>query len=135
MKYLHLKIVGSDTFEEPENPEVKMLSATYYHGEEGVMPTANPLALSQSELNLLESDIAELHNEVDTIFIYTDKPIDRFGVFFNQMLSVCDSAIIIVGARHSSRSLLRYVVAQQHESGRCIMSILTGSNDSMPKRR
>ena len=135
MKYLHLKIVASDQFEEPDNPDVKMLGATYYHGEEGVLPAANPLALSQSELNLLQSDIAELQNEFDTIFIYTGKPIDRFGVFFSQMLSICDSAIIIVGARRSSRSLLRYVVKQQHESGRCIMSILTESNDSMPTGR
>ena len=135
MKYLHLKIVGSNEFTEPDNPDIKMLGATYYHGEEGVLPAANPLALSQSELNLLQSDIEELQNEVDTIFIYTDMAIDRFGVFFNQMLSICDSAMIIVGARRSSRSLLRYIVNQQHESGRCIMSILTDSNDSMPTKR
>ena len=135
MKFLHLKIVATDGFEEPDNHEMEILAATYYHGEEGVMAAENPRALSQAELNLLENDIKELQSKFDTVFIYSDGPIDRFGVFFNQMLSICDSAIIIVGAKHSSRSFLRYVVSQQHETGRCVMSILTNSNDSMPFRR
>lgn len=133
-RLLHLKIVRADSFKEPTAPDAKIFGAAYYHGMEGETPADNPRALSQTELSLLQSDIAEMQNDFDTIFITSDEPFDRFGVFFDQMLQLCDSALVLVGARRTPRSLLRYVVSQQHKSGRCIMSILTNSKDSISRK-
>ncbi len=133
-RLLHLKIVKGDSFKEPTSSDAKVFGAAYYMGMEGETPADNPRALSQTELSLLQSDIEEMQKDFDTIFITTNEPIDSFGVFFNQMLQLCDSAIILVGAHRSPRSLLRYVVSQQHKSGHCLMSILTNSKDSMSRK-
>ena len=133
-RLLHLKIVHSSAFTEPTGKDVKFLGAACYQGMDGETPAENPRALSQSELNLLQSDLEELQNEFDTVFISSDEPIDNFGVFFEQMLKLCDSAIILIGSHRSPRALLRYVVAKQHETGRCVMSILTNSKDTEIRR-
>ncbi len=105
------------------------LCVVSYEGMVGSLPVENPATLLPSELQMLQQDISVLRDEFDGIFIVRKEPLDKVGVFFSQMLSFCDSAILLVGIRHTKRSMLRYVIEHQRTAEKTMMTIAVNSRD------
>ena len=100
-----------------------------YENVTGALPLENPATLSPSEMQMLQQDVIDLRTTFDLVFIVRKEPLDKAGVFFSQILSFCDSAIILVGARHTKRSMLRYVIDHQRKTEKPIMTIAVNSRD------
>lgn len=102
-----LDIVPSADFTPPEGSE-QMIGAVRKESR-GWFPVQNRLALAPTELQMLQTDIAALRDEFDTVFIRMDGGVRKGGSFFDQLLGVCESAVLMVGSAHTPRSWFGYV--------------------------
>ena len=102
-----LNIVASSDFSPPEDAE-QMIGAVTKEAQ-GWFPVQNRLALAPTELQMLQADIAELRKNFDTVFILMDGGVRKGGSFFDQLLGICESVILLIGSAHTPRSWFGYV--------------------------
>ncbi len=112
-RIFNLEVVASTDFSPPEGSETMI--STVRKGEKGWFPAANRYALAPTEIELLKVDVTALRAEFDTILVHMPGGLRRGGNFFSQLLDVCESALIIIGAGKTPRSELAYV--RRHVSG------------------
>lgn len=118
-----LSIVPAAEFAPPEDGE-QMIGAVRKESR-GWFPVQNRLALAPSELQMLQADIAELRNSFDTVFVFMDGGMRKGGTFFDQLLGVCESAVLIVGSSSTPRSWFGYVRRHVEAAGKPMVAIAT----------
>ena len=72
---------------------------------------------------MLQADLSTLRESYDHIYIMMPEGIRRGGSFFDQVLGVCDSVFIMVGAGKTPRSSFNYVRRHIQASGKPSMGI------------
>ncbi|MBP5543230.1 MAG: hypothetical protein ILM98_04085 [Kiritimatiellae bacterium] len=127
-----LEIVKSADFEPPEGAE--SLISTFKKENMGWFPVENRYMLVSSELEMLQADLAALKNDFDVIFIRMSEGVRRGGSFFSQLLEICDSVIVMVGARVTPRSWLSYARQNIIAAGKPMMGLVTGVPAKEAKR-
>lgn len=127
-----LTLVKSAEFEPPEGADT--LINTVYKDPHGWFPVENRYSLAPTELQMLQADLAELRKEHDEVFIMIPEGFRRGGSFFEQVLGVCDSLFLVVGAGTTSRSDLAYVRRHAKSVNRPVMAILAGVSAKAVKR-
>ena len=121
-----LDIVSSAGFTPPEGAE-QMISVVR-HGNRGWFVTANRFVMAPTELQLLMADITELRNTFDNVFLRMEEGVRTGGTFFDQILELCDSVILVVGTNTTPRSAFRYVRRHVAASNKPIMAIATDAS-------
>lgn len=119
-----LEIVKSALFEPPEGAE--SLISTFKKDNQGWFPVENRYMLVSSELEMLQADLGVLKNDFDVIFIKISEGVRRGGSFFSQLLGICDSLLVMVGARTTPRSWLAYARQSFAAAGKPAMGLMTG---------
>lgn len=125
-RWFSLEIVSDPNFEPPEDAE--SLICLSRKGPHGWFPVANRYSLAPTELQMLQADIAQLKEETDIIFVFLPEGMRRGGSFFSQILGVCDSALLLVGADATPRSWLSYVKRRISAAEKPMMGIITGAS-------
>ena len=121
-----LNIVKSFDFTPPEG--CSSLINTVYTDAHGWFPVENRYSLAPTELQMLKADLDELKKLHDEIFIMMPEGFRKGGNFFNQLLGVCDSVLLFVGADTTPRSDFAYVRRHSNEMKRPMVGILTGAS-------
>ena len=121
-----LDIVSSTSFTPPEGAE-QMISVVR-QGNRGWFMTANRFVMAPTELQLLTADIAELRNAFDNVFLRMEEGVRTGGTFFDQLLELCDSVILVIGTGTTPRSAFRYVRRHVAASGKPMMAIATDAS-------
>ena len=119
-----LEIVKGADFEPPEGAEP--LISSFKKENMGWFPVENRYMLVSTELEMLQADLAMLRNDFDIIFIRVAEGIRRGGSFFSQLLEICDSVLVMVGARATPRSWLSYARQSIAAAGKPAMGLVTG---------
>lgn len=127
-----LDIVSSVGFEPPADG--KPMLAAVRKGTRGWFPVANRYSLAPTELQMLQADVEKLHGEFDSVFIRLPDGVRRGGSFFRQILGVCDSALLVVGADATPRSWLAYARRCATEAGKPMMALVTGVSEKVVER-
>ena len=102
----------------------------YCSGSKGHLPVISKKFLSPSECELLRNDLLLLRNTYDLIFIRHSVSMRRDRMFVEQIIPLCDCALVSVGFRRTSRKNLRRIAAINRKTNLPIMSILS---DDSPK--
>ena len=121
-----LAIVKSLEFTPPEGCE--SLINTVYKEPHGWFPVENRYSLAPTEMQMLHADLEELKKTHDEIFIMMPEGFRKGGNFFNQLLGVCDSVLILVGAGMTPRADLSYVRRHASEVNRPMAGVVTGAS-------
>ena len=127
-----LDVVQNADFEAVEGAET--LLNTVKKGPAGWFPVVNRYALAPTELQMLRADLAALKAEFDCILVSMPGGLRRGGKFLSQLLSVCDSALVVVGADKSRRRELRYVRRMALLAGKPMMGLVTGAKGRVVRR-
>lgn len=98
------------------------------NGSKGYLPVISKKFLSPSELELLRSDLLLLRDTYDLIILKHSASMRRDRMFIEQIVPFCDSALIAVGFRKTSRKNLRRIVAINKKTGLPIMTILSDNS-------
>ena len=77
---------------------------------------------------LNNADIAELRNAFDNVFLRMEEGVRTGGTFFDQLLELCDSVILVIGTGTTPRSAFRYVRRHVAASGKPMMAIATDAS-------
>lgn len=125
-RWFSLEIVPSSDFTPPEDAET--LICTVRKGSRGWFPIENRYSLAPTELQMLQVDIAQLKEQADVIFLFIPEGMRRGGSFFSQVLSVCDSVLLLVEAGVTPRSWLSYVKRRIVSAERPMLGIVTGAS-------
>ena len=120
-----LYIVPSAEFSPPEDGE-QMIGVVRKESR-GWFPVQNRLAMAPTELQMLQADIAELRNDFDTVFILMDGGMRKGGSFFDQLLGICESTVLLVGSAHTPRSWFGYVRRHAEAAKKSMVAIATGA--------
>ena len=118
-----LHVVPSLGFNPPEDAE-SMIN-TFKKASTGWFPVANRYSFAPTELQMLQADIASLRSEFDEVFVLMPGGLRRGGIFFSQLLGVCESAIVEVAANLTPRSDLEYVRRRVLAAGKPMMGMVT----------
>ena len=105
-----LNLVRGADFVPPEDSQ-SLINAVCKDAH-GWFPIENRYSLAPTELQMLQVDLATIKNDHDEVFIMMPEGFRQGGSFFNQLLGVCESVLIIVGANATPRSALAY--ARRH---------------------
>ena len=127
-----LNIVMEKEFKAPEDAETMI--STIRKGSTGWFPVSNRFSLAPTELQILQADIAALREDFDDIFIFMPDGMRRGGSFFNQLLSVCDSTILLVGASTTPRSELEYARRHVKASGKPTLGLIVSASAKIVRR-
>ena len=120
-----LNLVPSADFSPPADGE-QMIGVVRKESR-GLFPVQNRFALAPSELEMLQADIAELRNEFDSVFIFMDGGLRKGGSFFDQLLGICETSVLVVGASHTPRSWFGYVRRHIGSMKKPMVAIATGA--------
>ena len=120
-----LSVVDEAGFEPPEGAET-LLNAVC-KGLYGWFPVENRYVLAPTELQMLQTDIAELRKQYDHVFLFVQGGCRRGGSFFDQLLTVIDCTLVVVGADRTPRSWLSYVRRHVQAAGKPMMGLVTGA--------
>ena len=105
-----LNLVRGADFVPPEDSQ-SLINAVCKDAH-GWFPIENRYSLAPTELQMLQVDLATIKNDHDEVFIMMPEGFRQGGSFFDQLLGVCESVLIIVGANATPRSALAY--ARRH---------------------
>ena len=120
-----LEIVSSSGFEPPEDCET-MINAVK-KGAKGWFTVENRFSFAPTELQMLQADIAAIREEFDTVFLMMPEGLRKGGSFFSQLLGVCESVFMSVGADATPRSDLDYVRKHILDAAKPMMGLVTGA--------
>lgn len=121
-----LDIVSNSSFSPPEGGE--QMIGTVRKDVKGWFPVQNRYALAPTELEMLKADIAELRNSFDTVFVRMEGGFRKGGAFFDQLLSISETVILMVGSSRTPRSWFRYVCRHVETVGKPILAIATDAS-------
>lgn len=127
-----LEVIPSTSFEPPEGCET-MLN-TFRKDSRGYFPVANRYVLAPAEVQMLQADIAALRNDFDIVFIHMQNGMNRGGSFFSQLIELCQSAFLMVGAGATPRSELAYARNYIKKSGKPMLGLVTDASAKVVKR-
>ena len=131
-KVFMLNLVRSAEFTPPEGAET--LINTVCQDPYGWFTVENRYSLAPTELEMLKADIEELKKTYDQIFIMMPGGFCKGGSFFNQLLGVCGSVLLLVGAGTTLRSDLSYVRRHALAGERPMMGMMVGASESAVRR-
>ena len=126
-----LEIVSGSDFTPPDGCETLLCAVK--KGDACWFPVDNHYTLAPTELQMLQADLATLRGEYDHVFISMHGGVRRGGSFFSQMLSVCDSALIVAGVGKTPRTWFAYARQCILDAGKPMMGIVTGASRRMVK--
>ena len=126
VRIFSLDIVSNSSFTPPEGSE--QMIGTVRKDAKGWFPVQNRYALAPTELEILKVDLAELRNSFDTVFVRMEGGFRKGGAFFDQLLSVSETVILMVGASRTPRSWFRYVCRHVETVGKPILAIATDAS-------
>ena len=121
-----LDIVSNSSFAPPEGSE--QMIGTVRKDVRGWFPVQNRFALAPTELEMLKADLAELRNSFDTVFLCMEGGFRKGGAFFDQLLSISETVILMVGSSRTPRSWFRYVCRHVETVGKPILAIATDAS-------
>lgn len=127
-----LDIVSGDTFSPPGDAE-QMIGVSR-KGSHGWFPAANRFALSPSELQILEADIATLRQTHETVFIRMEGGIRTGGTFIDQLQGISDAVLLEVGDGTTPRRVFNYARRHMESSGKPAMTLVTGASAKTVRR-
>ena len=107
LRVFRLSIVPSMGFEPPEGSSPMV--GLYRKDTCGWFPVSNRFALAPTERQMLAVDLESLRKEFDMIFIVPEGDVRKGGSFLAQMLSIADSAMVVLGANRTPRSWFSYM--------------------------
>ena len=93
----------------------------------GWFPTASHYALAPTEIQMFKADLAMLREEFDNVFIMLPDGIRHGGNFFQQLLELSESALLLVGANATPRSELKYVRKLATNANKQMMGLISGA--------
>ena len=125
MRSFTLNLVSSSTFNPPEDAE-QMIGVVKKESV-GWFPTVNRYAIAPTEMQMLQADLAELKNSFDLILVRMDGGVRKGGTFFDQILGVCDAAILVAGTEKTPRKWFRYVHRHIESIGKPVLAIATNA--------
>ena len=120
-----LKLVPSAEFAPPADGE-QMIGAVRKEAR-AWFPVQNRLALTPSEIEMLQADIAELRKDFDAVFIFMDGGLRKGGAFFDQLLEICEASVLFIGASHTPRAWFSYVRRHVGAAKKPMVAIATGA--------
>jgi len=126
-KTLCIDMVLANNFDYDIPPNIDT-GIVVYSGGKGFLPVVSKHYLSPSEQMLLKQDLEILCKSYDLIFIKHSASLRSDRLFFEQIFSLCDSAVIAVGAKKTPRKLLRQLTTLQRKTSIPIMTILSDSS-------
>ena len=126
MKLFSLMVVPPESGGIPKEDTETMLN-TIRQGTKGWFPVVNRYSLAPTELQMLAADLARLREEFDCVFVLMHDGLRRGGNFTKQLLGVCDSALLTVGANRTRRSELSYIRRLVKEAGKPMLGLVTGA--------
>ena len=118
-----LNIVSSASFTPPEDGE--QMIGTIKKESRGWFPVQNRLAMAPTELQMLQADVAMLRNDFDTVFVIMEEGVRKGGSFFDQLLGICESVLLVVGSAHTPRSWFGYVRRHVEAAKKPMVAIAT----------
>jgi len=121
-----LSIVASATFTPPEDGE--QMIGVVKKGNVGWFPVVNHYALAPTEMQMLQVDLAEIHNSFDTVFVRVEGGMRKGGSFFDQLLEICGAVLLVVGAGKTPRSWFTYAYRHVQEAGKPVLALATGAS-------
>ena len=127
---LTIEVVLAENFNY-ETPSEYDTGILYCAGSRGFLPVISKKFLSPSEVELLRNDLLILRNTYDLIIIRHSASLRHDRMFIEQIVPLCDSALLAVGCRKTSRKNLRRVAAINRKTGLPIMVILSDSSPKM----
>ena len=127
-----LNLVRSAEFTPPEGGEAMI--NTICKDPNGWFTVENRYSLAPTELEMLKADIDELKKTHEEIFVFMPDGFSKGGSFFNQLLSVCDSVLLVVGAGTTLRADLSYARRHTNEGDRPMMGIVVGASAAAVRR-
>jgi hypothetical protein len=83
---------------------------------------------------MLQADLAEIKKNWDEVFVLIPDGFRRGGSFFDQLLGVCDSALLFIGAAATMRTDLAYVRRHAVASGKPMAGIIVGASAKAVRR-
>lgn len=120
-----LEVVCNANFTPPDGA-VAMLN-TSCKGDYGWFPVENRYTFAPTELQMLQADIASLRESYDHVFIHMPDGIRRGGSFFDQVVGICDSALLVVGADSTPRSWLAYAKRHVQMAAKPMMGLVVNA--------
>lgn len=126
MRLFLLMVVPPESGEIPQEGTETLLN-TVRQGTKGWFPVVNRYSLAPTELQMLAADLARLREEFDCVFVMMHGGLRRGGNFTKQLLGVCDSALLTVGANRTRRSELSYIRRLVKEAGKPMLGLVTGA--------
>ena len=127
-----LNIVPSGDFSPPEGAE-QMIGVVRKESQ-GWFPVQNRLALAPTELQMLQADIAELGKGYDTVFVFMDGGVRKGGSFFDQLLGICESVVLVAGSAHTPRPWFAYVRRHVEAAKKPMVAIATDARAKVIRR-
>ena len=127
-----LNLVRNTDFTPPEGAET--LLNTVCQDPHGWFMVENRYSLAPTELEMLKADVEEIKKAHDVIFIMMPDGFCKGGSFFNQLLSVCDCVLMVVGAGTTPRTDLSYVRHHASASERAVLGIMVGVAAKVARR-
>ena len=121
-----MDVVSEANFSPPEGSE-QMIGAVR-HGSHGWFPTVNRLVMAPTELQILQADLESLKESYGNIFVRMEGGVRTGGTFFDQLLGICDSVVLIVGSKDTPRSAFAYVRRHVSAAGKPIMAMATSAD-------
>lgn len=103
-------------------------------GSVGWFPVDNRYSLAPTEVQMLQADLATLRADHDHVFVHMTDGIRRGGSFFDQLMGVCDSVLLFVGANATPRSAFAYVRRHLEAAGKPAMGIAVGVDAARIRR-
>lgn len=127
-----MDVVSHAQFTPPADGE--SLINTVCKGSTGWFPVDNGYSLAPTEVQMLQADLATLRANHDHVFVHMTDGIRRGGSFFDQLMGVCDSVLLIVGANATPRSAFAYVRRHLEAAGKPVMGIAVGVDAARIRR-
>ena len=126
-RLLRVEVVPSREFEMTDDMEP--LGGVVMGGNRAYFPVNDISRLSQSELALLENDVKTLGEKYDVFMFGRRQPFSEDSIFFDQMMNICECALLFVGARKTSRGALRAAALHQKAAEKPMCVVVTGERN------
>ena len=123
-KVLEIDMMLADNFDYEAYPPSDT-GIVIYSGGKGFLPVVSKHYLSPSEQMLLKQDLETLRNSYDLIFIKHAVSLRSDRLMLEQLIALCDGAMLVIGAKKTLRKQLRQLIDLQKKTGLSIMTILS----------
>ena len=123
---LAIDMVLADSFDYEAYPPCDT-GIIVYSGGKGFLPVVSKHYLSPSELMLLKQDLEILSKSYDLIFIRHSASLRHDQLFLEQIVDMCDGALLAIGAKKTPRQSLRRLILLQKKTKLPVMTILSES--------